>query len=442
MECSICVECFNLSTRKKICCPHCELEACSVCCRKHVLSLNTTEATCMGCSKHWNRKFLCDNFPGSFVTRDYKNHLEDVLLNREKALLPSTQPHVDRYLKSRQARKDARKVETEITNWWRQYRILQIELDTQNRLSNPFAHELDKERAVTIRKCPDEACRGFLTRKWKCGVCNKYTCKHCNELLPPEYPHVCNPDTVATVELLKKDTKSCPKCGTGISKIEGCSQMWCPDCQTPFDWRTGKELNGVTIHNPHYFEWVRENGRVPDRTPGDVRCGGVPRLYETLAVKWRNLDNHGFSTTKNMGTLLRVERIMHHVEDRALPYLPQAPTISPAMSQSMRVQYMVGEMTEDMFKMRLQREEKKIMKKYDYGQVLTMLVEVVGEKFTEFLEQAEDLDLLETEELSGVWIEELEEIRLFANKCYRDTARIYNASPPSVSDGWGSLLRF
>ena len=46
--------------------------------------------------------------------------------------------------------------------------------------------------------------------------------------------HKCDEEKVASVEMLKRDTKPCPKCGTPIHKIEGCDQMWDPQCGTAF----------------------------------------------------------------------------------------------------------------------------------------------------------------------------------------------------------------
>ena len=81
-----------------------------------------------------------------------------------------------------------------------------------------------------------------------------------------------DPDTKATAELLSKDTKPCPKCSIPIHKLEGCDQMWCTQCHTGFSWKRGTIEN--RIHNPHYYEWQRQNngGQAP-RNPGDFECG-------------------------------------------------------------------------------------------------------------------------------------------------------------------------
>ena len=90
--------------------------------------------------------------------------------------------------------------------------------------------------------CPAPDCKGYLSSAYKCAACSKYACPHCLVVLgvdkDPE--HECDPDVVATVEQIKKETKPCPNCGERIGKVDGCNQMWCTKCHTAFDWRTGK----------------------------------------------------------------------------------------------------------------------------------------------------------------------------------------------------------
>ena len=38
-----------------------------------------------------------------------------------------------------------------------------------------------KEARQFIRKCPADACEGFLSSAWKCGVCNIWACPTCFE---------------------------------------------------------------------------------------------------------------------------------------------------------------------------------------------------------------------------------------------------------------------
>ena len=74
-----------------------------------------------------------------------------------------------------------------------------------------------EENKKFVRKCPIEDCRGFLSTQWNCGTCEAKICCKCNERKTED--HVCNPDNVQTMELLKKDSKPCPKCQSLIFKI-------------------------------------------------------------------------------------------------------------------------------------------------------------------------------------------------------------------------------
>jgi hypothetical protein len=130
-----------------------------------------------------------------------------------------------------------------------------------------------KEKLKFIMNCQVEGCKGYLSTKYKCGLCEKYTCSGC--LLVKEEGHECKEDDLSTVKMIREETKACPKCTTRISKIDGCDQMWCVECKTAFSWKTGHIVNGA-IHNPHYYDFLRQTqGFVPR---ADNPCGEVPGL--------------------------------------------------------------------------------------------------------------------------------------------------------------------
>ena len=51
--------------------------------------------------------------------------------------------------------------------------------------------------------------------------------------------------------------------------VKNCDQMWCVECKTAFSWSKGTVEVGQ-VHNPHYFQWMRQNGGMPrtDQMPG------------------------------------------------------------------------------------------------------------------------------------------------------------------------------
>jgi hypothetical protein len=218
--CAICTEKFNVTTHLLIQCPYCEFEACRTCCKTYLL--NETVPKCMNndCGREWTRKFMNSVFTREFLSNEYKKHRENVLFDQERALLPATQILVENEVRKENIVKKNMELKAQID-------VLRREMQNLNheywQITNSNG-EQQTERRSFVRACPDENCRGFLTTQWKCGICEKWACSTCHEIkgLNRDEPHTCNPDSVATAELLANDTKCCPNCGTGIFKIDGC----------------------------------------------------------------------------------------------------------------------------------------------------------------------------------------------------------------------------
>ena len=163
---------------------------------------------------------------------------------------------------------------------------LKNELSEQRRIERGSSQTKPSEKKVFTMPCSYNDCKGMLSTEYMCGICDKYTCKDCHEPLQDE--HKCNPDTVATTKAILKETRPCPSCNTRIYKIEGCDQMWCTNCKTPFSWNTGEIVpSGQRLHNPHAIEYMRRSGNTV-RAPGDLVCGGVI-TYEQLRQLEKNI---------------------------------------------------------------------------------------------------------------------------------------------------------
>lgn len=219
------------------------------------------------CQKVWTRKFVTENFPKTWVNKEWKAMNSRVAVEREKALLPATVAVVEN-------RKEIERMKAEVE---------QITLEMRRLTNRRWALQQQIQAGGSVvttevksfgHKCPDEECRGFLSTQWKCGMCDKWTCPDCHVIkgTSRDAQHTCDPDVKATAQFLAKDTKPCPKCSTPIHKIEGCDQMWCTQCHTAFSWRRG--TIETRIHNPHYYEWQRQqNGGAAPRNFGDFECG-------------------------------------------------------------------------------------------------------------------------------------------------------------------------
>jgi len=215
--CVICDETINVSTRKVVSCPYCSFEACRTCCETYILNEATPKCMNTACGRDWTRQYMREQFTNVFIIGRLKKHRENTLFEQEKALLPSTQVIVENMIQRENNMERISELQKQINALIVQRRT--IEVENYNLGRNPRT-----ERSEFVRACPDEHCRGYLSTQWKCGICEQWACPDCHEIkgFTRDVEHTCNPDNVSTARLLSNDTKPCPKCHTGIFKIDGC----------------------------------------------------------------------------------------------------------------------------------------------------------------------------------------------------------------------------
>lgn len=358
-ECTVCIENFNKSKRKPIVCLHCSFEACSSCVSRVLLESNN-EPRCMNCAHVWSREFIVENFTKKFVNKNLKTHRENQLLDRERAMLPATQPIVERAMEKQKLTEQAQKIKAQIAD-------LKLQLATvQQRIRAPVVNEevMTKEKREFVRRCPAGDCRGFLSTTYKCGICDTWTCPSCHEPkgTTKDAPHACKPENVETVKRLAKDTKSCPKCAVPIHRIHGCAQMFCTCCHTTFNWNTLKIETGI-IHNPHYFEMLnrlRQQGENADDV--DLGCNGMPdiRAISRIFTPTKDRENKRqeiYEYIRWMEHINLVERRRYRIDG-----------INDNLD--IRVKYLMNDITDLQFKRILQQREKAREKKQEIDQIL------------------------------------------------------------------------
>ena len=94
MDCSICCERYNGSSLKMTTCPFCGLDCCRSCQKTYLLA-SMDDPHCMKCKKGFTIDIMDTIFNRHFRLGEWKRHREQVLFEREKSLLPATQPHVE-----------------------------------------------------------------------------------------------------------------------------------------------------------------------------------------------------------------------------------------------------------------------------------------------------------------------------------------------------------
>lgn len=270
-ECQVCAEKFTKVIRREIMCMHCKGEICLKCFCTYLLT-DGTKQVCMLCDKEINIEFIYLHTPKTF-RESYKVKLINLEVIREKGKIDSTRQiedakrTIDRCRSRRAALHKhyrAYPEDQEVAEFFGRTREEEVEAS--------MIAELPEHEVATITKsfhCPRPECNGMVSRG-KCGACQSKVCCKCRELKASV--HECNEDIIKTLKAMESNVKPCPKCKIPIYKIDGCDQMFCVECKTAFSWRKGT-IETRIIHNPHYFQWMRETGGVLERQPGDDPCG-------------------------------------------------------------------------------------------------------------------------------------------------------------------------
>jgi hypothetical protein len=437
--CSVCDEKYNRSRLMPVKCDFCDYSACRECYKRYILN-STENCHCMNCRKQWEMKVLVKKFERTFINNEYKKHRENILIEREKGLMVATQPIVERLIKVEQTRNEVFELRNQIQEI--QKKINMKERELHQILTNTTAGEQEKHEFV--RKCTYADCKGFLSSRWKCGLCEMWSCPDCFEVKGPasDGEHTCDPNTLETAKLLKKDTKPCPKCGTMIFKIDGCAQMWCTDCHTPFNWNTMRIENGV-VHNPHYFEWMRRSGNHAERNLQEVRCG-------------REIDHHFCSSfsrvlgsfTHRIGFSMTVEETkteltkLRNIIHIRMVEIPRFNVNVLQENENLRIGYMRNKITEEDFKVMLQKKEKQMQKKQEIANILATFMNCMTEiiyRMTELMRTYTD----NRSEATNMFLEMMDEknnLTTYTNQCLSDVSAVYKCKEYKISYDTYQLL--
>ena len=270
--------------------------------------------------------------------------------------------------------------------------------------------EVPKSAWTFVMKCSQPACEGFVGTNWKCGLCEAKFCKDCTE--QEAEGHLCDPDRKATAEALRKEAKPCPKCAAMISKIDGCDQMWCTQCQTAFSWRTG-QIETSHVHNPHYFQWMRSNGGVAPPRP-DGECLQPDDVLEQAAYYLRS----------DRDLLAWCRTVRHYRWEVRHQRRSLQEKQNDDWRRVLRVQRLMNEITDEEWKCKLQKGEKATQKTFRVVEVLEMF----GQVGIDFLREA----MLETSDKAAVK-KQFEDLQTYCNDAFARINKRYNNQVPYIA---------
>jgi hypothetical protein len=504
--CSVCCEKFTKLARSPVECGYCpkdsNFKACSACVKRYLLETNQN-AHCMNCKNAWNRTVLCSFLPKIFINETYRLRRQNLLEERERSMMPATQPYVELELMRKDHREMLRELDkyrfrfiNPITNAHNYYysdaflerkiyvvkKEHEIEVfyktirETENRLN---LNSKQNEHYMFVRQCPSENCRGFLSSSWKCGLCKVVVCNKCHEIKTiesekseegtdnntdnvkdsttdeanndtitdepqnkNENKHICNLDMVETAKLLARDSKPCPKCASLIFKIEGCDQMFCTQCHTGFSWKTGRIERGI-IHNPHYFEYLREqnNGGDIPRNPLDNPCGefGIIQgiaftndLTRYILQKYRFFRDIRIPyNSKWVLPSVQISneiQLCNHIADPGNKCIIPENTDQDS-NRDIRIQYMMHKITENVFKQTLQIREKKNEKAYEYDLIYRTYVMAARDLILNHVNLNEYTD----KSFEEMFLQ-LHKLKEYINECFLKLKPVFSCKVPFITE--------
>jgi hypothetical protein len=450
-NCQICMENYNHSTRKLLKCQYCHGDVCTKCVRTFLLSRHQ-EPYCMLCKTAWSRDFWMDSFPKTFVNIELKKHRQNILLDREKSLLPTSMPIAEKVREGNRLKEDVKKLDAIVrkaeddmwnfnattgdilddnvykkkkelsmiladVNFERNYQLQKINI----LLTRSIYKKNTEQPRQFVRACPADNCKGMLSTQWKCGLCGIFVCHVCHEIIgmTKDEPHTCKQENIETAKLLAKDTKPCPKCASLIFRISGCNQIFCTNCNHAFDWVSGQSIDYTTLHNPHFFEWRQHHGDAPINT--NAPCGGMPTQF-TLQNKCRSFGIRREEEVKICQYLL--SSLMHN-HDIEMPRYNPVDLVT--YNEELRVKFLLNEITEETFKRQIFYKDKIEAKKIDIHRVMELFDTVTQDLIQRINNSTNKQQLLQI-------FNELPELITYVTSQMEIIEKRYNHKTPRLDD--------
>ena len=409
---SVCSVCVN-ETKKLVVCFKCDFSACRGCAKTYILS-KSEAAHCMSCKIEWDRTFMTTNFDASFISKEYREHRENVCLNREMSLLQGTQVYVEKAIRIENLKAEYTALKKQIA----ELSMSALAIETQISVENKSEIDLSQQRKF-IRRCPNAECLGFLSTSLKCELCGIIACAECREIKgrnkEETESHMCEASIVESVKAIASDSKACPKCSSLIFKTEGCNQMYCVCCHTAFDWVSLKIETGA-VHNPEYFEYRRRMG-LNERNPDEILCGREldHHFHDILIRKLKPYTN--YNVQENISNIL--QKILH------IRYVEQPRFRRDYLNDNLdlRVSFMRNQITRENFKRSLQKREKEYEKSKEIYNVLAMFVACITEIFYRLYNSPKEL---------AECVTEMNNLRKYTNECFNRITKVYKCKEYAI----------
>jgi hypothetical protein len=320
-----------------------------------------------------------------------------------------------------------------------------------DRLSPTASTPAAAARLEIVCPCPSETCRGIVCTNYVCQVCDLKICHKC---LTVDHSGPCRDTDVESATYVLQSSKPCPTCAARIYKIDGCSQMWCTQCHTAFDWNTLQVQKNVTIHNPHFYQWMHTQD-LGDEGPRFNNCDELPdirHLYRHLRLSFNGLDTSNFvkfhrrcsRTLRACNHVMAVEvprwenpqlEPLDDLEHGPFEYRQLREVYSTDFMQhfDIRIKWLNKELSDQQFEGVLHRRYKARVLNARVGQTCRLMVTVCIDIFHRLLRE-NDMDTWESYDL------QFRNIVEYADSCVDRICTVYKSKRSSRHPNFSALI--
>jgi len=472
-SCGICGEKYNKKTRKTVNCLYCNYSACSPCVKHYLLDSITSK--CLSCPAVWNRENIYNTLPKTFLTTDYKLHMENILFDEEKSYFAETMPYIEAINDPKSTNK---KYEDEIWQLNRPHELRKIQYNYLWHLREKELNENDEYvQAIRRNLYPDKIINehpasaeiAMLKRQIdnfdnteeyriieNLQTRNEqvYTAKRCIERGDKNFN--LNFMNTADKEKTVKFHQPCsvPECKGMLShawKCAICSTYTCLQCHKP---KLGGKYDENHVCDQNDLDSVKlikdETKECPKCYSAIYRTFGCDQMWCTVcnvAFSWRTgkIDRgvvhnpHYFEwrqqnnvVNNNPCGLIDRDELLRNVDENetnvfvnihafVLDFMnilernrPNPNYKTPDLNRNLRVLYLMGKMSEEDFKTQIQRINKSIEKTIAINQVIEMFINVM-------------CDILRRVTMANNCLDEIHKIREYYNEHVKKTADVYGS---------------